>query len=123
MSAAAADAPRPGPLIEHAADFHSACSQVDHQIARYVLPVLQLLCLGGNAFNLLIYRLPYFDGSSSVNFLRVKAVANFIFVESRLLEVAHAWTGEANAQFEVVYWKTKPFVITLANISGTVSTW
>lgn len=76
-----------------------------------------------DVFTLLIYRLPYFEGSCSVNFLRVKAIANFIFVQSRILEVIHAWTFEPNATFEIIFWSSKPFIITIANISGTVSTW
>ncbi|CAD5215756.1 unnamed protein product [Bursaphelenchus okinawaensis] len=114
---------RRGPLVEHNEDYYKQCAEYDHQIARYVLPILQILCFFGNAFNLLIYRLPYFDGSSSVNFLRVKTIANFIFVESRILEVLHSFTYEANSQLEPFYWKTKPFIITVANISGTLSTW
>uniref|UniRef100_A0A914RZ95 Protein RFT1 homolog n=1 Tax=Parascaris equorum TaxID=6256 RepID=A0A914RZ95_PAREQ len=51
------------------------------------MPLLQLLCLSGNVLNLLIYLLPYFDGSSSVHFLRAKAIANLVFVESRLFEL------------------------------------
>ncbi|VDK47963.1 unnamed protein product [Anisakis simplex] len=78
------------------------------------MPFLQLLCLSGNVLNLLIYRLPYFDGSSSVHFLRAKALANLVI---------HAWTLEPHDSFEPLYWQTKPFVITAANISGTISTW
>jgi hypothetical protein len=112
-----------GPLIEHNSDYYTFCSSFDHLIAKFLLPILQLFCLFGNGFNLLIYRLPYFDGSSSVNFLRAKAIANFIFVQSRVFEVFHAWSYEANEPFETWYWSTKPFIITVANISGTISTW
>lgn len=55
----------------------------------YVVPPLMLLCLLGNLLNLLIYSLSYFDGSSSVHFLRAKAIFNMIFVWSRLLEVCN----------------------------------
>ena len=82
-----------------------------------------MLCLFGNALNLLIYRLPYFEGSSSVHFLRAKALANLVFVQSRMLEVIHAWIYRAEPDFEGVYWNTRPFMITVANISGTISTW
>ncbi|KAK6109944.1 7 transmembrane receptor (rhodopsin family) protein [Brugia pahangi] len=87
------------------------------------MPMLQLLCLSGNILNLLIYRLPYFQGSTSVHFLKVKAYANLVFVESRVLEVIHAWNVHADPAFETFYWYTKPYVITMASISGTVSTW
>jgi hypothetical protein len=55
---------------------------------RYLFPLLQLLSLAGNVFNLLVYRLPYFGGSSAVHFLRAKALANLLFVQSRLFEVS-----------------------------------
>ncbi|KAL3981737.1 7 transmembrane receptor (rhodopsin family) protein [Acanthocheilonema viteae] len=87
------------------------------------MPLLQLLCLSGNILNLLIYRLPYFQGSTSVHFLKVKAYANLVFVEFRIFEVIHAWNLNADPSFETFYWYTKPFVITIASISGTVSTW
>lgn len=87
-----------------------------------------MLCLFGNVINLLIYRLPYFHGSSAVYFLRAKAIANIIFVESRTFEVFHAWLyalgiDNLSNSFEKIYWNTKPFIITIANISGTLSTW
>lgn len=82
-----------------------------------------MLCLFGNILNLLIYRLPYFQGSTSVHFLKAKAYANLIFVESRILEVVHAWTMQPNLSFEQFYWYSKPYVITIASISGIVSTW
>uniref|UniRef100_A0A0R3S5N6 G_PROTEIN_RECEP_F1_2 domain-containing protein n=1 Tax=Elaeophora elaphi TaxID=1147741 RepID=A0A0R3S5N6_9BILA len=87
------------------------------------MPMLQLLCLSGNILNLLIYRLPYFQGSTSVHFLKVKAYANLVFVESRIFEVIHAWNVHADPSFETFYWYTKPYVIAIASISGTVSTW
>ena len=110
-------------LINHNPEFNSTCSNVEITIAQYALPILQLLCLFGNVLNLLIYRLPYFDGSSSVHFLRAKALANLIFVQCRIFEVIHAWTLEAIPDFEALYWNTRPFMITVANISGTISTW
>ncbi|EFO15349.1 hypothetical protein LOAG_13161 [Loa loa] len=85
--------------------------------------MLQLLCLSGNILNLLIYRLPYFRGSTSVHFLKVKAYANLVFVESRIFEVIHAWNVHADPAFETFYWYTKPYVIAMASISGTISTW
>ncbi|KAK0396611.1 hypothetical protein QR680_001784 [Steinernema hermaphroditum] len=110
-------------VVEHNLDYYSDCSKFDQSISRWIVPILQLLCFLGNVLNILIYRLPYFDGSSSVHFLRAKALANLVFVLSRIFEVIHAWTIEANAQFELTYWTTKPFVITVANVSGTISTW
>uniref|UniRef100_A0AC34FBE7 G-protein coupled receptors family 1 profile domain-containing protein n=1 Tax=Panagrolaimus sp. ES5 TaxID=591445 RepID=A0AC34FBE7_9BILA len=111
------------PVIEHNPEFYSTCSGVEQFIAQYTLPILQLLCLFGNVLNLLIYRLPYFEGSSSVHFLRAKALANLVFVQSRTLEVIHAWIYKSDPDFEGVYWNTRPFMITVANISGTISTW
>uniref|UniRef100_A0A1I7YP68 G_PROTEIN_RECEP_F1_2 domain-containing protein n=1 Tax=Steinernema glaseri TaxID=37863 RepID=A0A1I7YP68_9BILA len=110
-------------VVEHNLDYFTDCSKFEQSISRWIVPLLQLLCFLGNVLNILIYRLPYFDGSSSVHFLRAKALANLIFVLSRIFEVIHAWTTEANAQFEIAYWTTKPYVITVANVSGTISTW
>uniref|UniRef100_A0A7E4VLQ2 G_PROTEIN_RECEP_F1_2 domain-containing protein n=1 Tax=Panagrellus redivivus TaxID=6233 RepID=A0A7E4VLQ2_PANRE len=110
-------------IVLHNPDYYSSCGSVEHLISQYAIPILQLLCLFGNVINLLIYRLPYFDGSSSVHFLRAKALANLIFVQSRVFEVIHAWTYEAQPVFERTYWDTKPYFITIANISGTISTW
>lgn len=109
--------------MKHNPELDSACGRVETTIAQYVLPILQLLCLFGNIINLLIYRLPYFDGSSSVHFLRAKALANLIFVQCRIFEVIHAWTVQAIPDFEGLYWNSRPFMITVANISGTISTW
>lgn len=72
----------------HNNGYDNACGQVERQINQFAMPMLQLLCLSGNILNLLIYRLPYFQGSTSVHFLRVKAYANLVFVESRILEVS-----------------------------------
>ncbi|TMS36241.1 hypothetical protein L596_003453 [Steinernema carpocapsae] len=110
-------------IVEHNLDYYSDCSKFEHSISKWIVPFLMMLCFLGNVLNILIYRLPYFDGSSSVHFLRAKALANLIFVLSRIFEVIHAWTIEASAQFELTYWTTKPFVITVANVSGTISTW
>ncbi|OZC08153.1 hypothetical protein X798_04846 [Onchocerca flexuosa] len=111
------------PHYIHNNGYDSACGQVERQINQFAMPILQLLCLSGNILNLLIYRLPYFQGSTSVHFLKVKAYANLVFVESRLFEVIHAWTAHADPAFESFYWYTKPYVIAAASISGTLSTW
>uniref|UniRef100_A0A915PN59 G-protein coupled receptors family 1 profile domain-containing protein n=1 Tax=Setaria digitata TaxID=48799 RepID=A0A915PN59_9BILA len=111
------------PQYIHNSDYDSTCGQVERQINQFAMPMLQLLCLSGNILNLLIYRLPYFQGSTSVHFLKVKAYANLVFVESRVFEVIHAWTVYADASFESFYWYTKPYVIAMASVSGTVSTW
>lgn len=63
------------------------CGIIERQINQFVMPSILILCLIGNILNLLIYRLPYFQGSASVHFLKAKAYANLVFVESRLLEV------------------------------------
>ncbi|KAI6241547.1 G-PROTEIN-RECEP-F1-2 domain-containing protein [Aphelenchoides fujianensis] len=104
-----------GPITGHNPEHLSFCNSFNLIIARFLLPLLQLFNLFGNCFTLLIYRLSYFDGSSSVNFLRAKAVANLIFWCTR--------TSSRNDAFEKLFWTTRPFVITLANISGTLSTW
>uniref|UniRef100_A0A183F716 G_PROTEIN_RECEP_F1_2 domain-containing protein n=1 Tax=Heligmosomoides polygyrus TaxID=6339 RepID=A0A183F716_HELPZ len=92
-------------------------------LLKYVVPPLMLLCLLGNLLNLLIYSLSYFDGSSSVHFLRAKAIFNMIFVWSRLLEVIHAWTNPAQTWLEPLFWHTRSYIMTISNISGTMSTW
>ncbi|VDK68674.1 unnamed protein product [Onchocerca ochengi] len=111
------------PQYIHNSGYDSACGQVERQINQFAMPILQLLCLSGNILNLLIYRLPYFQGSTSVHFLKVKTYANLVFVESRVFEVIHAWTVHADPAFESFYWYTKPYVIAAASISGTLSTW
>uniref|UniRef100_A0A915DWU6 G-protein coupled receptors family 1 profile domain-containing protein n=1 Tax=Ditylenchus dipsaci TaxID=166011 RepID=A0A915DWU6_9BILA len=107
------------PTTNHSPEYFSECGQVERLIAQYALPVLQIFCLFGNVMNLLIYRLPYFHGSSAVYFLRAKALANLLFVESRSFEVLHAWLFVPNDQFEELYWKSRPYIITVANISAS----
>ncbi|MCP9266326.1 hypothetical protein DINM_021857 [Dirofilaria immitis] len=102
------------PQYIHNSGYDSACGQVEKQINQFAMPMLQLLCLSGNILNLFIYRLPYFQGSTSVHFLKVKAYANLVFVESRLLEVIHAWTVNADPSFEPFYWMT--LVITIETV-------
>lgn len=110
--------------VEHNPKFYSSsCGSVEIMLLKYVVPPLMLLCLLGNLLNLLIYSLSYFDGSSSVHFLRAKAIFNMIFVWSRLLEVIHAWTNPAQTWLEPLFWHTRSYIMTISNISGTMSTW
>jgi hypothetical protein len=77
-----------GPAIVHNRQhFLGPCTALELFCLRFLFPLLQLLSLAGNVFNLLVYRLPYFSGSSAVHFLRAKALANLLFVQSRLFEV------------------------------------
>ncbi|KAK6765740.1 hypothetical protein RB195_025570 [Necator americanus] len=110
--------------VEHNPKFYSSsCGSVEILLLKYIVPPLMLLCLLGNLLNLLIYSLSYFDGSSSVHFLRAKAIFNMIFVWSRLLEVIHAWTNPAQLWLEPLFWHTRSYIMTISNISGTMSTW
>ncbi|VDN06188.1 unnamed protein product [Thelazia callipaeda] len=111
------------PECIHNTGYDTVCGRVERRINQFAMPLLQLLCLLGNILNLLIYRLPYFQGSTSVHFLKVKAYANLVFVESRIFEVIHSWTMQPDASFEQFYWHSKPYVITVASMSGTISTW
>lgn len=112
-----------GPAIVHNRQhFHGPCTSMELFCLRFLFPLLQLLSLGGNVFNLLVYRLPYFGGSSAVHFLRAKALANLLFVQSRLLESLHAWMP-LNAHLEWLYWYSRPWLITLGNLNGTIATW
>lgn len=63
---------------------------------QYAVPPLMMLCFIGNMLNVLIYGLPYFEGSSSVHFLRAKAIANMVFMFSRILEVHTSENAENN---------------------------
>ena len=81
------------PISAHTPYYYSDCGTFERAINQYAIPLLQLLCLAGNFSNLLIYRLPYFDGSASVHFLRAKAIANIIFVQSRIFEVTNFFTA------------------------------
>ncbi|KAI6177028.1 G-PROTEIN-RECEP-F1-2 domain-containing protein [Aphelenchoides bicaudatus] len=136
--------PNAQPLIEHSPEYFTCkrcfsssklvfqlpdCTSIEHLINKFCLPIFILFSFS-NILTVLIYRLNYFDGlfngaqfSALLTFLRLKAIANFIFVQSRILEVIHSWTVEPNASFESVFWTTRPFAITVANICGTISTW
>ncbi|CAJ0583314.1 unnamed protein product, partial [Mesorhabditis spiculigera] len=115
---------QPVPRIDHNPQiFYSDCGAFEIGILKYAVPPLMILCLIGNFLNLMIYKLSYFDGSSSVHFLRAKALANTIFVLSRLFEVIHAWTPVADPFWEPIFWHTRAYIITISNISGTIATW
>ncbi|CAJ0949813.1 unnamed protein product, partial [Mesorhabditis belari] len=109
--------------IDHNPNFYSDCGSVEIMTQKYAVPPLILFCIIGNLLNLMIYRLSYFDGSSSVHFLRAKAIANSIFVVSRLFEVIHAWSTVASPFWEPLFWNTRAYIVTISNISGTLSTW
>ena len=128
-----------GPAVLHNPQhFHGSCTSLELFCLRFLFPLLQMLSFGGNLFNLLVYRLPYFRGSSAVHFLRAKALANLLFVQSRLLEVRsfkaltklnfpvvqsiHAW-APLHPGLEWLYWYSRPWLITLGNLNGTVATW
>ncbi|GMT36939.1 hypothetical protein PFISCL1PPCAC_28236, partial [Pristionchus fissidentatus] len=110
-------------VIHHDDSYYMPCAATEISILRWIFPPLMLLCTAGNVLALLIYRMSYFDGSSSVHFLRAKALANLIFVNSRLFEVIHAWTDPASETFEPIYWYSRSYVMAISNISGTMATW
>uniref|UniRef100_A0A914VR53 G-protein coupled receptors family 1 profile domain-containing protein n=1 Tax=Plectus sambesii TaxID=2011161 RepID=A0A914VR53_9BILA len=112
-------------IAEHVGDFLSECGLVERRVLQLAVPFMLLMCIIGNVLNLLIYSLPYFAGSSAVHFLQGKALANLLFVTSRLMEIIHAWTPLDNPDpnLEFAYWWSKPYIITVANICGTLSTW
>ncbi|CAB3399110.1 unnamed protein product [Caenorhabditis bovis] len=111
------------PGYRHIMNFTSGCDFVELTYLQYGVPPLMLLCFVGNMLNLLIYGLPYFDGSSSVHFLRAKAVFNIIFMFSRILEVLHASSLAPLSWLEPLFWKSRPYMMMISNISGTMSTW
>ncbi|CAD6184991.1 unnamed protein product [Caenorhabditis auriculariae] len=111
------------PYFRHIMNFSAVCNVVEIMYLQYVVPPLMFLCLMGNVLNLLIYSLAYFDGSSSVHFLRAKAIFNMIFVFSRVFEVLHASSPQAISWLETLFWKTRPYMMMISNISGTMSTW
>uniref|UniRef100_A0A1I7UMT5 G_PROTEIN_RECEP_F1_2 domain-containing protein n=2 Tax=Caenorhabditis tropicalis TaxID=1561998 RepID=A0A1I7UMT5_9PELO len=111
------------PEYRHIMNFTSGCDFIELTYLQYAVPPLMILCLVGNMLNVLIYGLPYFEGSSSVHFLRVKAIANMVFMFSRILEVFHASNVEPVSWLEPLFWKSRPYFITVSNISGTLSTW
>lgn len=112
-------------IAVHVSDFLSECGLVERRVHQVAVPFMVLMCIIGNVLNLLIYSLPYFSGSSAVHFLQGKALANLLFVTSRLMEIIHAWTplNNPDANLEYAYWSSKPYIITVANICGTLSTW
>ncbi|KAF8354453.1 hypothetical protein PRIPAC_96076 [Pristionchus pacificus] len=110
-------------VVHNEETYYIPCAATEILLLRWVFPILMLLCTGGNVLALLIYRMSYFDGSSSVHFLRAKALANLIFVNSRMLEVIHAWTEPASEKFEHIYWYSRSYIMAISNISGTMATW
>ncbi|EGT47016.1 hypothetical protein CAEBREN_04122 [Caenorhabditis brenneri] len=111
------------PEYRHIMNFTSGCDWAELTYLRYAVPPLMVLCLVGNMLNILIYGLPYFEGSSSVHFLRAKAIANMVFMFSRILEVIHAISTEPVGWLEPLFWKSRPYLMMVSNISGTLSTW
>lgn len=110
------------PFTHNRDHFDGPCTALELWTLRFVFPLLQFLCLGGNLLNLLVYSFPYFGDNSSVHLLRAKAVANLFFVQCRLLEVLHAWVP-LQSRLEWLYWHSRPWMITMGNLNGTISTW
>lgn len=54
--------------VVHSVD--DACDGVQLLAYQTILPVLLLFCIVGSLVNVLIYNLPYFDGSTAVIFLK-----------------------------------------------------
>uniref|UniRef100_A0A914GYB4 G-protein coupled receptors family 1 profile domain-containing protein n=1 Tax=Globodera rostochiensis TaxID=31243 RepID=A0A914GYB4_GLORO len=94
------------PVAHNREHFAGPCTALELWTLRFVFPLLQLLCLGGNLFNLLVYSLPYFGDNSFC----------------RLLEVLHAWLP-LQSNLEWLYWHSRPWMITVSNLNGTISTW
>ncbi|KAL3103088.1 hypothetical protein niasHS_002274 [Heterodera schachtii] len=117
-----ADEKGASPFAHNRDHFDGPCTALELWTLRFVFPLLQFLCLGGNLLNLLVYSFPYFGDNSSVHLLRAKAVANLFFVQCRLLEVLHAWVP-LQSRLEWLYWHSRPWMITMGNLNGTISTW
>uniref|UniRef100_A0A8R1DZ36 G_PROTEIN_RECEP_F1_2 domain-containing protein n=1 Tax=Caenorhabditis japonica TaxID=281687 RepID=A0A8R1DZ36_CAEJA len=111
------------PEYRHIMNFTSGCDLVELTYLKYAVPPLMALCFMGNLLNVLIYGLPYFEGSSSVHFLRAKAIANMVFMFSRIFEVMHASSIYTSSWLEPLFWKSRPYMMTISNVSGTMSTW
>ncbi|CAI2353622.1 unnamed protein product [Caenorhabditis sp. 36 PRJEB53466] len=111
------------PEYRHIMNFTSGCDLVELTYLQYAVPPLMMLCFMGNMLNVLIYGLPYFEGSSSVHFLRAKAIANMVFMFSRILEVLHASSVQPVSWLEPLFWKSRPYMMMVSNVSGTMSTW
>ncbi|EFP11150.1 hypothetical protein GCK72_017912 [Caenorhabditis remanei] len=111
------------PEYRHIMNFTSGCDWAELTYLQYAVPPLMTLCFFGNMLNVLIYGLPYFEGSSSVHFLRAKAIANMVFMFSRILEVLHASNAQPLSYLEPLFWKSRPYLMMVSNISGTMSTW
>ncbi|CAP36254.2 Protein CBG18923 [Caenorhabditis briggsae] len=111
------------PEYRHIMNFTSGCDWAELTYLQYAVPPLMILCFFGNMLNVLIYGLPFFNGSSSVHFLRAKAIANMVFMFSRILEVLHASSTQPLSWLEPLFWKSRPYLVMVSNISGTMSTW
>lgn len=100
----------------------SNCVQFEQSIYRLLMPPMMICCLVGNVLNLLIYRRAYFDGSSAVHFLQGKAIANLLFVYSRLFEMLNAYvTHYSIVEFKIAYWHTRAHMMTLVSVSSNRS--
>ncbi|EPB67552.1 hypothetical protein ANCCEY_13359 [Ancylostoma ceylanicum] len=42
---------------------------------------------------------------------------------NELSQVIHAWTNPAQSWLEPLFWHTRSYIMTVSNISGTMSTW
>ncbi|CAJ0949782.1 unnamed protein product, partial [Mesorhabditis belari] len=101
----------------------SECGLVDLLLKRYAISPLILFCVFGNMFNLIIHRFSYANGDTLFPYFKAKVIVNSIFVFSRVFEMIHAWGKKPSQLWEPIFWMTRPYMIAIANISGTVSIW
>ncbi|CAI5449959.1 unnamed protein product [Caenorhabditis angaria] len=102
-----ADTARSLPLYRHSIKFLTGCDYVEILYLQYLVPPLMILCFIGNMLNLLIYGLPLLRRLIKV------------------IEVLHASSPPLDPfdWLEPFFWSTKPYLMWISNISGTMSTW
>ncbi|VDK43411.1 unnamed protein product, partial [Cylicostephanus goldi] len=66
----------------------------------------------------------HFDKEMPHEFLHIYGLLAFLFF-SRFFatQVIHACTNPASSWFEPLFWHTRSYIMTVSNISGTMSTW
>lgn len=100
------------------------CEDMDlyQNLFAYLYPVLLLMCLIGNSFNLGVYSEVHLRTSSTVRLLFAKAVANCGFLLSLAPGLVKVM-NPSDTRMESFFWISNPSVLFLANTFGGCSTW
>lgn len=91
----------------------------------YCFPFVLALCIFGNGANILTYSGRYLRKSTTVKLLTAKAILNTLFM---ICLVPHFYlltfgNDGSNTAFEYYLWGSWPYMLFVANISGTSAIW